>query len=187
MRFLAGALKTGEFGAAVKNLFDLLSMSCCTHTHLMINNTGLTDLTPPEPGGHFQWDEGDITSFHTTTTPQPRVVAEIVLMMTDTLTRIGLCPTAPAQIEEEARRAGFDQVSRDRYDTRDKPHVKDAACSWFVQSAWSTISSSLLKSGRARDEGEAKEVTRRMLDEFELSGAVPLVNVQVIVGRKPGG
>lgn len=27
MRFLAGALKTEEFGAAVKNLFDLLSMS----------------------------------------------------------------------------------------------------------------------------------------------------------------
>lgn len=106
-------------------------------------------------------------------------------MMTDTITKIGLCATAPAKIEEEAHRTGFIEVSRERYDTRGKPHLKDAARRWFVQSASSTISSSLLKSGRAKVETEAKETTQKMLAEFEQSGAVPSVNVQVIVGRKP--
>lgn len=138
-----------------------------------------------EPGGYLQWDEGDISSFETTADPEPPIVTEIIDTMTTTLTQIGLCPTAPAKVEEEAKRAGFLQVRRERYDTRDKPHLKDFACWWFVQSASSTIFQSLVKSGRARDEAEARERTTMLLDEFERSGAMPLFNVQVILGRKP--
>lgn len=105
--------------------------------------------------------------------------------MTTMLTQIGLCPTAPAKVEEEARRAGFLQVRRERYDTRNKPHLKDVACRWFVKSASSTIFQSLLKSGSVKDEREARERTTALLEEFERSGAMPLFNVQVIVGRKP--
>ena len=100
---------------------------------------------------------------------------------------LGLCPTAPVLIEKLANMVGFEDISRQSYNTIDKPYLHDSARAWLVQVLRSLLPKSMLGTGEVTEEKDAVERTERLVGELEsrCQNVLPVVNLHVVIGRKP--
>lgn len=146
-------------------------------------------LTTTEPGGYLQWTDCDMTAFNTDEDPQPPLVRQVTGIINDATGKFGLSANSPELIEYEARRTGFVGLHRELFNTRSRPHLADPARSWISQVLRSLIPTSMVRTGAANEEGVAMERVEGLMVEFErhCAKATPLVNVHVVVGRKPKG
>ncbi|PIG90299.1 cytomegalovirus gH-receptor family protein, partial [Aspergillus arachidicola] len=144
LRLLVGALKEEDYLQSMRNIFELL-----------------------KPGGYLQWDDCDTTAFSTAeSSPDP-----FILRMQETVAsaavNLGLCPTAPVLIEKLAKLVGFEDVSRQSYNTIDKPYLHNSARAWLVQVLRSLLPKSMLGTGEVTEEKDAVDRTERLVEELE--------------------
>ncbi|KAE8340018.1 hypothetical protein BDV24DRAFT_134460 [Aspergillus arachidicola] len=164
LRLLVGALKEEDYLQSMRNIFELL-----------------------KPGGYLQWDDCDTTAFSTAeSSPDP-----FILRMQETVAsaavNLGLCPTAPVLIEKLAKLVGFEDVSRQSYNTIDKPYLHNSARAWLVQVLRSLLPKSMLGTGEVTEEKDAVDRTERLVEELETRcrNVLPVVNLHVVIARKP--
>ena len=147
----------------------------------------IANLTAKEPGGYLQWDEASMAAFSTDESPQPPLITEIKRIIGHVIDTRDLCHNPPELIEHEAQRAGFVRLSRELYTTRSKPHLAEPARAWLTHLVRTLIPLSMMKSGEVSEQKIAKARTEALMAEFEKHcvQALPLVNLQVIIGMKP--
>ncbi|KAF9888666.1 hypothetical protein FE257_008424 [Aspergillus nanangensis] len=164
LRLLTGALKNDEYPRSMKHVYELLN-----------------------PGGYLQWDECDCSAFDIAEKTPSLIAVQMKQHVLDAVSTLGLCPSPAAEIERLAKKVGMVDVTRDRYTTLDKPHVHEAARAWIVTVMKALLPAAIMGSGKTADRDEAMESANRIMEEFEehTVSALPLVNLQVIVGRKP--
>ena len=138
-----------------------------------------------EKGGHLQWDDCDTTAFTTTpSTPQANQMRQII---DDGVCQLGLCATAPQRVEKLLRaQSVLVDVRREVFSTVDKPGLHGVARAWLVEVLRSLLPRSLLAGGEVGSEEEARERTDVLVGALEgaVGKTVPVVNLQVVVGRK---
>ncbi|XHG08344.1 hypothetical protein AWENTII_011449 [Aspergillus wentii] len=165
VRLLVMGLKVEDYEAAIRNIWGLL-----------------------KPGGYMQWEDIDATSYSTAPAEtEPPCVTEMRRLITRAVNALGMSPVAPAVIEREAVEAGLEGVRRDVCSTVSrKEKLRDKAREWLVRAARCALPVSMAKAGLI-GEDEGKEVTEGLLRELEMGwgDAVPVVNLQVVVGRRP--
>ncbi|PLB41386.1 putative LaeA-like methyltransferase [Aspergillus candidus] len=162
LRLLAGALKEADYAVAVKNVCELL-----------------------KKGGHLQWDDCDTTAF--TTTPSTPQVTQMRQIIADGVCQLGLCATAPQRVEKLLLAQGvLTDVRREVFSTVDKPGLHGVARAWLVEVLRSLLPRSLLAGGEVSSEEEAMARTEGLVGALEgtVGKTVPVVNLQVVVGRK---
>lgn len=100
--------------------------------------------------------------------------------------RLGLWPFAPKRVHEEVLVGGFDNVVYDTYTTVDKDHLRDVARKWVVGVMRALVPASLLVTGEAVDDLQARETVEGFVQEFNAhcQNARALVNLGVVVGRR---
>lgn len=165
LRLLVGALKEVDYPAAVRNVIELL-----------------------KPGGYLQWDECDCTAFNTAEQPPSQIAQEMQRIVLSAVHNLGLPLSPPGLIESLARDTGLEDVSRRTYNTLDKPHLHATASAWILRVMQPLLPNSIV-SGTGDDPVERERALERangLLKEFEghVGRVLPLVNLQVIVGRK---
>ncbi|KAB8071182.1 hypothetical protein BDV29DRAFT_22310 [Aspergillus leporis] len=164
VRLLVGALKEEDYSRSMRNLYELL-----------------------KPGGYLQWDDCDTTAFSTAESPANPFITRMQGTVASAAVNLGLCPTAPVLIEKLANEVGFEDVSRRSYSTIGKPRLHDSARVWLVQVLRSLLPKSMLGTGEFTEERVAVERTERLVEELEVHcrNVLPVVNLHVVVGRKP--
>ncbi|KAE8354505.1 S-adenosyl-L-methionine-dependent methyltransferase [Aspergillus coremiiformis] len=164
LRLLVGALKEEDYARSMRNIYELL-----------------------KPGGYLQWDDCDTTAFSTAESSPDPFIRRMQETVASAAVNLGLCPTAPLLIEKLATMVGFEDVTRQSYNTIDKPHLHDAARGWLVQVLRSLLPKSMLGTGEVTEESVAIERTERLVGELEshCQNVLPVVNLHVVVGRKP--
>lgn len=100
--------------------------------------------------------------------------------------RLGLWPFAPKRVHEEVLVGGFDNVVYDTYTTVDKDHLRDVARKWVVGVMRALVPASLLVTGEAVDDLQARQIVEGFVQEFNAhcQNARALVNLGVVVGRR---
>lgn len=100
---------------------------------------------------------------------------------------LGLPHSPPGLIESLVRASGLEDVSRRTYNTLDKPHLHATASAWILRVMQPLLPNSIVSSGDGVKREKALERAQGLLREFEghVGRVLPLVNLQVIVGRKP--
>ena len=128
-----------------------------------------------------------MAAFSTDESPQPPLITEIKRIIGHVVDTRNLCSNPPELIEREAQRAGFVRLSRELHTTRSKPHLADPARAWLTQLLRTVIPLSMIKSGEVSEQEIAKDRTEALVAEFEKHcvQALPLVNMEVIIGMKP--
>ncbi|RHZ53460.1 hypothetical protein CDV55_103603 [Aspergillus turcosus] len=162
VRLLVGAMKEVDYPAAVRNLYDLL-----------------------KPGGYLQWDDCDTTAF-CTDDPTP-IDTEMRQIIVDAVEKLGLCGNAPQYLHQLAAETGFVDARLYANSTADKPHLREPARTWLMQVLRALMPHAMVKSGEVEDEKKAIERAERLVEEFgrHCTSALPLVNLYVLVARKP--
>ncbi|KAE8374600.1 hypothetical protein BDV26DRAFT_284130 [Aspergillus bertholletiae] len=164
LRLLAGALKEEDYPQSMRNIYELL-----------------------KPGGYIQWDDCDTTAFSTAESPPDPFILRMQRTVSSAVVNLGLCPTAPALIEKLANVVGFEDVSRQSYNTIDKPHLHNSARAWLAQVLRSLLPKSMLGTGEVTEEKDAVERTEQLVGELvgHCQNVLPVVNLHVVIGRKP--
>ncbi|KAE8392824.1 hypothetical protein BDV23DRAFT_51332 [Aspergillus alliaceus] len=164
LRLLVGALKEVDYPRTMRNIYELL-----------------------KPGGYLQWDDCDTTAFSTAESSPDPFISCLQETIASAAVNLGLCPMAPMLIEKLANNIGFEDVSRQSYNTIDKPYLHDAARTWLVQVLRSLLPKSMLGTGEATEESVAVERTEKLVGKLQrhCQNVVPVVNLHVVIGKKP--
>lgn len=90
-------------------------------------------------------------------------------------------------IKNEAQRVGFGDLHVEEYNGGSRPHLRDWSRAWIIQAIRSLVPRSLIRIGEVSEENIAQERTKRLVAEVEreCAGAMALVKLDVITGRKP--
>jgi hypothetical protein len=141
--------------------------------------------TATEPGGYLQWDDCDTTAF-CTDDPTP-IDMEMRQIVVDAVEKLGLCGNAPQYLHQLAAQTGFVDARLYANSTADKPHLRESARTWLMQVLRALMPHAMVKSGEVVDEKKATERAERLVEEFgrHCTSALPLVNLYVLVARKP--
>lgn len=99
---------------------------------------------------------------------------------------LGLWPFAPRRVHEEVLAGGFDNVVYETYTAVDKDHLRDVARKWVAGVIRALVPPSLLVTGEAATETQAREIVEGFVREFNVhcQHAKALVNLGVVVGRR---
>ncbi|KAL4895020.1 hypothetical protein BDV59DRAFT_159117 [Aspergillus ambiguus] len=164
LRLLVGAFKEEDYMRTVQNVYELL-----------------------KPGGYLQWDECDCSAFTTAESPPSALARQMQQVVVDAVHNLGLAREPPKLIEKFAGKIGFVDVSRRVYSTLDKPHLHATASAWVLRLMAMLLPNSFISSGKEADREVAMRRAQRLLKDIEehCARVLPLVNLQVIVGRKP--
>lgn len=130
-----------------------------------------------------------MTTFTTEEDPQPLLITETNRIIGNSIAKFNLCDTPPKHIEQGAQRTSFVDVRREHFNTRSKPELTDAARAWTTGAARALIPSSLVKTGEVEEEAAARQYAEGLVGGFEeqCAGVLPLVNMEIVVGRRPVG
>lgn len=186
VRLLVGAMKEVDYPQAVRNLYDLLSEYCLALPSLCSSFVELQlRQTAIEPGGYLQWDDCDTTAF-CTDDPTP-IDMEMRQIVVDAVEKLGLCGNAPQYLHQLAAQTGFVDARLYANSTADKPHLREPARTWLMQVLRALMPHAMVKSGEVVDEKKAIERAERLVEGFgrHCTSALPLVNLYVLVARKP--
>lgn len=147
----------------------------------------MANMICTEPGGYLQWTECDFTTFDTEQSPPPLLFTESVRIINTAMAKFNLCGKPAEHIEHEAQRTGFVGVHREKFDTRSKPYLTDAARVWLAQVSRSLLPSTMVRTGEVEEEAVAKQYVEGLVTDFEkhCANVLPLANIQVVVARKP--
>ncbi|CAI7637812.1 unnamed protein product [Penicillium pancosmium] len=162
IRLLTAALKTESYKVALKNVRDLL-----------------------KPNGYVQWEEVDITTFHTDKTPQIPAITKMSQSVRRAMIKMGMSPFAPQRVYEELCSSEFRNIHRQTYTTKGKEYLHDAAQEWVVGVIRALVVPSMIITGEAMDEAHAKSQADVLVAEFEeyCKDALPLINFTVVVAQ----
>lgn len=97
----------------------------------------------------------------------------------------GMSPNAPQRVYEECQAAGLSNVVMQTYTVENKRYLWPAARKW-LDSAFSTlVLRSILRSGKAQNEVEARGRTAEVMERYEryCQDGVPLVFLTVVLGQ----
>ncbi|GAB1215377.1 hypothetical protein ATERTT37_004563 [Aspergillus terreus] len=164
LRLLVGAFQEDDYVRTIHNVYELL-----------------------KPGGHLQWDECSSSAFATAEDPPSEIARAMQEIIVDAVHNLQLAVDPPALIERLAGEVGFVDVARTRYTTLDKPHLHGTARAWILKLMTTLLPNSVASCARGAEREAAMQRAERLLKEFEghCERVLPLVNLQVIVGRKP--
>ncbi|KAJ5129718.1 uncharacterized protein N7515_005757 [Penicillium bovifimosum] len=100
--------------------------------------------------------------------------------------KLGMWPFAPQLVYDEISAGGFADVVRETYTTLGKDHLRATAQKWVAALMRALMPASMVVTGEARDEDEARGVVEGLAGEFEAhcQSARALVNLGVTVGRR---
>ena len=139
-----------------------------------------------EPGGYIQWEEVGHTAFCTDKTPELPAITKMRNVVKDAMRKLGLCSFAPQRVYDEISAARFENVNHEIYTTIGKEDLHDCAQRWVTAVMRALVPPSMVGLGEAKDEEEAKQKVDILVAEFDehCEDALPLVNYNVIIGRK---
>ncbi|GLB06661.1 hypothetical protein AtubIFM57258_001973 [Aspergillus tubingensis] len=100
---------------------------------------------------------------------------------------LGLPHSPPAVIESVAKQTDLQGVPRYTYNTLDKPHLHATASACILRLLHALFPKLIVSTGDGVEREKALEQVQGLLKKFEghVGPVLPLVNLQVIVGRKP--
>ncbi|KAL5360454.1 hypothetical protein BJX96DRAFT_175311 [Aspergillus floccosus] len=164
LRLLVGAFQEEDYVRTMRNVYELL-----------------------KPGGHLQWDECSSSAFTTAESPPSEIARAMQQIVVDAVHNLKLAVDPPKLIERLAGKFGFVDVSRTMYTTLDKPHLQATARAWILKLMRTLLPNSIASCARGSEREAAMLRAERLLREFEghCARVLPLVNLHVIVGRKP--
>jgi hypothetical protein len=112
---------------------------------------------------------------------------EMRQIVVDAVEKLGLCGNAPQYLHQLAAQMGFVDARLYANSTADKPHLREPARTWLMQVLRALMPHAMVKSGEVVDEKKATERAERLVEEFgrHCTSALPLVNLYVLVARKP--
>jgi hypothetical protein len=139
-----------------------------------------------EPNGYLQWEEVDHTAFCTDSIPENPAVTKLRQSVIEAMLKLGLWPFAPQHVHHQLSAGGFRDIQRATYTTEGKEGMRATSQKWVAGVMRALVPASMVVTGEARDERQAKEVVERLVGEFDdhCLGARVLVNFGVTVGRR---
>jgi hypothetical protein len=112
---------------------------------------------------------------------------EMRQIVVDAVEKLGLCANAPQYLHQLAAQTGFVDARLYANSTADRPHLREPARTWLMQVLRALMPHAMVKSGEVVDEEKAIERAEQLVEEFgrHCTSALPLVNLYVLVARKP--
>jgi hypothetical protein len=100
--------------------------------------------------------------------------------------KLGLWPFAPQRVYDQVSAGGFMDIKRATYTTLENEGIRGVSQKWVASVMRALVPASMVVTGEARDEEQAKEIVERLVGEFDdhCIGARVLVNFGVTVGRR---
>jgi len=163
VRFMLLALRKDQYQQAVRNLLQIL-----------------------KPGGYFQWDEGNIGL--ATHIPNDPALQPYMDVLHEFMQDVGFDSIPKDRIEEAFKAEGLERVQIEFNESFQRPELKEQLRTWGLNTMSATIPMSYLRTGRAKNEVEAKRIGEEGMAEFRRSygeGTVPIWPISIVIGRKP--
>ncbi|KAJ5776549.1 uncharacterized protein N7511_001560 [Penicillium nucicola] len=197
IRLLTAGLQYSSYAIVLQNARELLSKyihpfihptaiagspSADSHTNTNTN----TSSTIAEPNGYLQWEEVDHTAFCTDSVPEIPAITQLRQSVIGAMLKLGLWPFAPQRVHHQVSAGGFRDIRRVTYTTVGNEGMRGVSQKWVAGVIRALVPASMVVTGEATDEGQAREVVERLVEEFDdhCVGARVLVNFGVIVGRR---
>ncbi|KAJ5550544.1 Methyltransferase type 12 [Penicillium sp. DV-2018c] len=138
------------------------------------------------PNGWIQWEELDDTAYCTDAIPEPAAITSLRQSLRDAMLKLGMWPFATQLVYDEISADGFADVVRETYTTLGKDHLRATAQRWVAGSMRALVPASMVVTGEAKDEDEAREIVEELIGQFEAhcQSARALVNLGRTVGRR---
>ena len=134
----------------------------------------------------IQWEELDHSAFCTDAEPEAAVIHQLRSSVINAMLSLGLWPFAPRRVHEEVMAGGFADVVMETYTAQGKDHLRDVAQKWVAGVMRALVPPSMLVTGEAKTEVQARKMVDEMVEEFDAHCryARAMVNLGVTVGRR---
>ncbi|KAJ5773340.1 Major facilitator superfamily domain general substrate transporter [Penicillium paradoxum] len=152
------------------------------YTTVLVNARALL-----KPNGWIQWEEVDHTAFCTDAVPEPAAINDLRQSVIEAMLRLGLWPFAPQRVYEEISAGGFADVVRETYTTVGKDHMRVTAQKWVAGVMRALVPASMVATGEAENEQQAREIVDGLVGEFEAHSMAASTEMDIEEVQQPTG